>query len=97
MLPPIFDPHERLAELVEASRSSYAALSRMIDRPDGFLRRFAIDRVPSRLRDGERELLAAFFGVGEHELGAAAPKRTVPSRDPRRPQSWRGRRGTYVD
>lgn len=70
MLPPYFDPHDRLAELVAQEGRSFAALSRMINRPDGFLRRFAIDRVPSRLRDGERQMLAAFFGVGEHELGA---------------------------
>ena len=69
MLPPIIDPHERLAELVAGDRCSFSSLSRMIGRPSGFLRRFAVDRVPSRLRDSDRKLLAAYFGVGEHELG----------------------------
>lgn len=96
MLPPIFDPHERLAQLVAADGSGYAALSRLIGRPEGFLRRFAVERVPTRLRERERALLAAYFGVDEHELGGPAPARP-PRRDPRAPRMRFGRSGTYVD
>lgn len=96
MLPPIIDPHQRLADLVAHDSGSYAALSRMIGRPDGFLRRFAIDRVPSRLRDDERQMLAAYFDIGEHELGGPPPPKLV-WRDPRARRMRFGRRGAYVD
>ena len=89
MLPPIPDPHGRVAELVEGGSSSYAALSRMIGRPDGFLRRFAVDHVPSRLRDHDRRLLAAFFGISEQELGGPPPApRRAPERRRRRARDW---------
>jgi hypothetical protein len=69
MLPPIIDPHRRVAELVASDRGTYASLSRMIGRPSGFLRRYVVDRVPSRLSDRDRELLAAYFGISRRELG----------------------------
>lgn len=82
-LRPAPDPRCRLAELVAADNSGYAALSRLIGRPDGFLRRFVVDGVPSRLRDKELALLAAYFGIAEQELGgvpAAPPERRPGSR-----------------
>ena len=96
MLPPIVDPHRRLAELVADDRCSFASLSRMIDRPDGFLRRFAVDRVPSALRVDERRMLADYFGVCEHELGGPeTSKRTWCDYRARRMRF--GSRGDYVD
>ncbi len=63
------DPREALAAVIDGSRDSYAALSRMLDRPAGYLRRFVVDGVPSALRPEEHRRLADYFGLKERQLG----------------------------
>ncbi|WP_231902899.1 hypothetical protein [Sphingomonas melonis] len=63
------DPREALAKVIEAGPDSYAALSRMIGRPAGYLRRFVVDGVPLALRPDEHRRLAEFFGLPERALG----------------------------
>jgi len=62
-------PRKALDALIATGRSSRAALSRMIDRPDGYLTRFINDGVPRALRPDEHHRLASFFGVEERRLG----------------------------
>ncbi len=62
-------PRRALASLIATGASSRAALSRMIDRPDGYLTRFINDGVPRALRPDEHHRLASFFGVEERRLG----------------------------
>ncbi|HEU4958975.1 MAG TPA: hypothetical protein VFT56_01090 [Sphingomonas sp.] len=66
------DPRAALAELIETDRSSYAALSRLIGRGPGYLRRFVADGTPSALAPNDRRLLAAYFGVDDGVLGTGA-------------------------
>lgn len=63
------DPREALAKVIDAGQDSYAALSRMIGRPDGYLRRFVVDGVPLALRRDEHRRLAEYFGLPERALG----------------------------
>ena len=69
--PAASDEHarDRFEELREARGEDYASLSRMIGRPAGYLRRYAREGLPKRLRDAERRDLAGYFGVHECELG----------------------------
>jgi len=41
----------------------------MIDRPDGYLRRFIVDGHPLALRPDEHTRLADYFGLDERGLG----------------------------
>jgi len=52
------DPREALATVIDGSRDSYAALSRMLDRPPHYLRRFVTDGIPRALRPDEHRRLA---------------------------------------
>jgi hypothetical protein len=63
------DPREALAAVIDASRDSYAALSRMLDRHDGYLRRFVTDGIPVALRPDEHRRLADYFGLSQRALG----------------------------
>lgn len=63
------DPRAALAAAVSGSTVTYAALSRMIGRPDGYLSRFVADGHPKALRAAEHTCLAEFFGVDERALG----------------------------
>lgn len=63
------DPRTALATVIDASRDSYAALSRMLGRGDGYLRRFVTDGVPAALRPDEHRRLAEYFGLDERALG----------------------------
>ncbi|WP_288044599.1 hypothetical protein [Sphingomonas sp.] len=63
------DPRKALAEVIDAGPDSYAALSRMIGRPAGYLRRFVVDGVPLALRRDEHSRLADYFGLPERALG----------------------------
>ncbi len=63
------DPREALASVIDASRDSYAALSRMLDRPPSYLRRFVTHGVPVALRPDEHRRLADYFGLTERQLG----------------------------
>jgi hypothetical protein len=64
----------RLKALVDARPTvSLAALSRMIGRRDGYLSVFVREGYPTHLARRDRDLLAAFLRVGEHELGPVEP------------------------
>lgn len=63
------DPREALAKVIDASRDSYAALSRMLDRPSRYLRRFVTEGIPRALRPDEHRRLADYFGLTERALG----------------------------
>lgn len=63
------DPRKALAVVVDAGRDSYTALSRMLDRPPGYLRRFVTDGIPLALRPEEHRRLADYFGLKERDLG----------------------------
>ena len=63
------DPRTALAAVVDASPDSYAALSRMLGRSEGYLRRFVVDGTPIALRPDEHRRLADYFGLDERALG----------------------------
>lgn len=63
------DPRRALALAAERRGQTLAALSRMIDRPAGYLGRFVRDGVPRALSAEEHTTLAAFFGLDERGLG----------------------------
>lgn len=63
------DPRAALAAVIGRGSESYAALSRMLGRWDGYLRRFVTDGEPAALRPDEHRRLADFFGLDERALG----------------------------
>jgi hypothetical protein len=63
------DPRKALASAAHARGTSLAALSRMLERPSGYLTRFVRDGHPRALSAGEHDTLAAFFGVDARGLG----------------------------
>lgn len=63
------DVRARLAQLIERDGASYAALSRMLRRNAAYLQQFVRRGTPRRLDERDRKLLAAYFRVGEAELG----------------------------
>lgn len=65
------DPRAALAATIGKSGESYSALSRMLGRPDGCLRRFVVDGVPRALQPDEHRRLADFFGLDERALGVS--------------------------
>lgn len=79
------DPRAALAAQIVRSGASYAALSRLLGRNPAYLQQFVARGSPRRLAERDRKLLAAFFGVGEIELGAevdsAPPLIRVPRLD----------------
>jgi hypothetical protein len=58
-----------LKRLVEQHGETYAALSRMIRRPDGYLAHFVQQGSPRLLRPVEADLLAGYFGIDPRLLG----------------------------
>lgn len=63
------DPREALAAVIDASPDSYAALSRMLDRPAHYLRRFVVEGSPRALPPEEHRRLADYFGLSERAFG----------------------------
>ena len=63
------DPRRALAAAAERRGTALADLSRMIERPAGYLGRFVRDGHPRALKVEEHQLLAKFFGVDERGLG----------------------------
>lgn len=65
------DPRKALPTIMagQGDRVTLAALSRMLDRPSGYLGRFVADGVPTALRPEEHARLADFFGVDQRALG----------------------------
>ena len=62
----------RLLELADEEQVSLAALSRMLGRNAAYLQQFVRRGSPRALPEEERRRLAAYFGVGEVELGGTA-------------------------
>ena len=62
-------PRRALAAAVADDNSSYAALSRMIQRPDDYLARFVREGHPRALSADEHRCLATFFGLDDRGLG----------------------------
>jgi phage repressor protein C with HTH and peptisase S24 domain len=62
----------RLVELAAARGVSLAALSAMIGRNAAYLQQFVGRGTPRVLAEGDRRMLAAFFGVTEEALGGPA-------------------------
>jgi len=63
------DVPRRLLELADARRVSLASLSRMIGKNSSYLQQFVRKGSPRKLEEGDRGMLARFFGVDEVELG----------------------------
>lgn len=68
------DPRQRLIALAGARRVSLSALSRMIGKNESYLQQFVRKGSPRKLEEGDRAMLARFFGVPEAELGAPQEK-----------------------
>lgn len=64
------DSRTRLLELANARGISLARLSELIGRNRTYLQQFIRKRSPRKLEEGDRRILARFFGVDEAELGA---------------------------
>jgi hypothetical protein len=63
------DPREALRKAVAGGKDSLAALSRMLGRSNGYLRRFIVDGVPVALPPDHHRRLADYFGLTQRELG----------------------------
>lgn len=64
------DPRERLQQLTQQRGVSLAQLSALIGRNSAYLQQFVRRGSPRKLEEGDRRMLAQFFGVAESELGA---------------------------
>lgn len=60
----------RLLELAQERGASLASLSEMLGRNASYLQQFIRKGSPRKLEEGDRKMLARFFGVDEAELGA---------------------------
>jgi phage repressor protein C with HTH and peptisase S24 domain len=69
------DPRAILEELIRDRGEDYAGLSRMIGRNAAYVQQYVKRGTPRRLAEGDRRLLARYFGIDEALLGgpAAAP------------------------
>lgn len=63
------DPRIALLTAARARRTPLAGLSRMLERPPGYLARFVREGVPIALTRREHSILADFFGVDERGMG----------------------------
>jgi hypothetical protein len=68
------DPRARLRELSIQRKTGLGELSRVLGRPRRYLTRFVREGHPERLSANDLELLSAFFGVEQVELGGDDPK-----------------------
>jgi hypothetical protein len=68
------DPRDRLLEIAAERRVSLAQLSALIGRNASYLQQFVRKGSPRKLEEGDRAVLARFFGVSEADLGGAEEK-----------------------
>ena len=61
-----------LARLIEEQGADYASLSRLLGRNPAYVQQYIKRGTPRRLAEGDRRLLAQYFGVGEEVLGGPA-------------------------
>ena len=71
------DARSRLMTLTERRGTNLSALSRMLGTNVAYLQQYVRRGTPRVLPDRHRATLAAFFGVGEEELGGAAAPAAV--------------------
>jgi hypothetical protein len=64
------DVREALARLIEERGEDYAGLSRLLGRNAAYIQQFIRRGTPRRLAEGDRRILARYFGVDESALGA---------------------------
>lgn len=64
-------PRNRLLQLSQERGASLASLSELLGRNASYLQQFIRKGSPRKLEEGDRKVLAEFFGVAEDELGAA--------------------------
>jgi phage repressor protein C with HTH and peptisase S24 domain len=68
-------PDERaraeLAKLISDRREDFAGLSRLLGRNAAYVQQYVKRGTPKRLAEKDRRVLAKYFGVEEHLLGAA--------------------------
>lgn len=63
----------RLEELMAARGDDYLSISRMLKRNAAYMQQFMKRGVPRKLKEDDRRILAAYFGVDETELGGPVP------------------------
>lgn len=68
------DPRATLVQIAADRGVSLAALSQMIGRNPSYLQQFVRKGSPRKLEEGDRAILARFFGVAESRLGGAEEK-----------------------
>jgi len=84
---------ERLLSLSKERGASLASLSEMLGRNSTYLQQFIKKGSPKKLEEGDRKMLAEFFGVAESELGAPGEKfkeKSYNSARPKRSTRWIG-------
>ena len=74
---PQTDPRAFLENLIIERKEDYAALSRLIGRNSAYIQQFIKRGTPRKLAEEDRQKLARYFGVSEHELGG--PLSGVPT------------------
>jgi phage repressor protein C with HTH and peptisase S24 domain len=67
-----------LARLISERREDFAGLSRLIGRNAAYVQQYVKRGTPKRLAERDRQILATYFGVDEHLLGA--PEKRLDSR-----------------
>ena len=77
--PPDDPVRERLLELADNVGASLSSLSALIGRNSSYLQQFIRKGSPRKLEEGDRRVLAEFFGVSEAELGGAEEKSYKPA------------------
>lgn len=82
LTPPGDAAREALARLIRERGEDYASLSRLVGRNPAYIQQYLHRGTPRRLGERERALLADYFGVDQHLLGApaaiAAPRSSGP-------------------
>jgi hypothetical protein len=63
------DARAALQRLIEERREDYSSLSRLLGRNAAYVQQYIKRGVPRRLAEGDRRLLARYFGVEEELLG----------------------------
>lgn len=80
------DARAALQRLVEEKGEDYAGLSRLIGRNPAYVQQYIKRGSPRRLAEGDRRLLARYFGVNETLLGAPEAAQPVEAGLVRVPQ-----------
>ncbi|MDO7836965.1 S24 family peptidase [Sphingobium sp. HBC34] len=77
-------PRTILARLIAARGDNYASLSKLLGRNPAYIQQFIKRGTPRKLEEGDRHILARYFGIAEELLGGspAAPAQETPHRLP---------------